>query len=89
MFPFTQDYELDEAGIRHNVEYMIASKSAGIGFGFSEPWVCTLAERKRLMEISVDAVKGRVPAYLRTSAPSAAKIASPTGPRWGDSGARG
>jgi 4-hydroxy-tetrahydrodipicolinate synthase len=67
MYPFTQDYKLDEAGIRHNVEYMIQSKAAGIGFGFSEPWVCTHAERKRAMEVSVDAIKRRVPAYLHTT----------------------
>jgi 4-hydroxy-tetrahydrodipicolinate synthase len=67
MYPFTQDYKLDEAGIRHNVEYMIQSRAAGIGFGFSEPWVCTHAERKRAMEVSVDAIKRRVPAYLHTT----------------------
>lgn len=67
MYPFTQDYKLDEAGIRHNVEYMIGAKAAGIGFGFSEPWVCTHAERKRAMEISVDAIKRRVPAYLHST----------------------
>jgi len=67
MFPFTQDFKLDEAGIRHNVEYMIGAKSAGIGFGFSEPWVCSLAERKRAMEVSIDAIKGRVPAYLHST----------------------
>jgi 4-hydroxy-tetrahydrodipicolinate synthase len=67
MYPFTQDFKLDEAGIRHNVEYMIQSKAAGIGFGFSEPWVCTHAERKRAMEISIDAIKKRVPAYLHST----------------------
>lgn len=67
MYPFTPDCKVDEAGLRHNVEYMIRSKSAGIGFGFSEPWVCTHAERKRMMEVSVDAIGGRVPAYLHTT----------------------
>jgi 4-hydroxy-tetrahydrodipicolinate synthase len=67
MIPFTQDYKLDEAGIRHNVEYMIGAKAAGIGFGFSEPWVLSLAERKRAMEVSIDAIKRRVPAYLHSS----------------------
>ena len=67
MIPFTQDYKLDEAGIRHNVEYMIGAKSAGIGFGFSEPWVCSMAERKRAMEVSIDAIRKRVPAYLHAT----------------------
>ena len=59
MFPFTADYQLDEAGMRHNIEYMINSKVAGLSFGFSEPWVCSIAERKRLMEISIDAIKAQ------------------------------
>jgi len=67
MFPFTPDYRLDEAGIRHNVERMLQAKTTGIGFGFSEPWVCTHEERKRAMEVAVDAVRGRVPAYLHST----------------------
>lgn len=67
MFPFTPDYRLDEAGIRHNVERMLQVKATGLGFGFSEPWVCTHAERKRAMEVSVDAVRQRVPAYVHTT----------------------
>jgi len=67
MFPFTPDFKLDEAGMRHNVEYIIQSRADGIGFGFSEPWVCSLAERKRAMEVSIDAIKRRVPTYLHTT----------------------
>lgn len=67
MFPFTPDCRLDEAGIRNNVEYMLAAKAAGLGFGFSEPWVCTHAERKRAFEVAVDAARGRVPTYLHTT----------------------
>ncbi|MBI3041828.1 MAG: dihydrodipicolinate synthase family protein [Betaproteobacteria bacterium] len=73
MFPFTPDYRLDEAGIRHNVERMLQVKAAGLGFGFSEPWVCTLEERKRAMEIAVDAVRGRVPAYVHATDHSVAE----------------
>ena len=64
MYPFTQDCKIDEAGMRSNVEHIIRSKADGIGFGFSEPWVCSIAERKRLMEISIDAIGKRVPSYL-------------------------
>lgn len=67
MFPFTPDLKLDEAGMRKNVEYLINVKANGIGFGYSEPWSCTLAERMRAMEISVDAVNKRVPAYLHAT----------------------
>jgi 4-hydroxy-tetrahydrodipicolinate synthase len=73
MFPFTPDYRLDEAGIRHNVERMLQVKAGGLGFGFSEPWVCTLEERKRAMEVSIDAVRGRVPAYLHATDHSVAE----------------
>jgi 4-hydroxy-tetrahydrodipicolinate synthase len=65
--PFTADYKLDEAGIRHNVERMIQAKVDGIGFGFSEPWVCSIEERKRAMEVSIDAIRGRVHGYLHAT----------------------
>ena len=37
MYPFTPDFKLDVAGIRHNVDYMIGCKAAGLGFGFPSP----------------------------------------------------
>jgi 4-hydroxy-tetrahydrodipicolinate synthase len=67
MIPFKPDFVLDQQGIRHNVERMLQAKSDGIGFGFSEPWVLSLAERKRAMEVSIDAIGKRVPAYLHSS----------------------
>jgi 4-hydroxy-tetrahydrodipicolinate synthase len=67
IIPFNADLSLNEAGIRHNVERMLQAKAGGIGFGFSEPWVCSIAERKRAMEVSVDAIAGRVPAYLHST----------------------
>lgn len=67
MYPFRPDGALDEPGIRNNVEYMIKSKAAGLGFGFSEPWVCTHAERRRAFEVAVDAARGRVPTYVHTT----------------------
>lgn len=65
--PFNEDFSLNEAGIRHNVNRMIEAKAGGLGFGFSEPWVCSLAERKRGMDVSLDAINKRVPAYLHTT----------------------
>ena len=73
MIPFRDDLSLDEAGIRHNVERMLQVKAAGLGFGFSEPWVCTLAERKRAMEVAIDAAKKRVPAYAHATDHSVAE----------------
>ena len=67
MYPFTADFKLDEAGIRHNVEYMIGCKAGGLGFGFSEPWVVSREERTRAFETAVDAAKKRVPAYVHTT----------------------
>lgn len=64
MMPFTPDLQLDEDGIRKNVERIVAVGAKGIGFGFSEPWSCTIQERKRSFEVSVDAVRGRIPAYV-------------------------
>jgi 4-hydroxy-tetrahydrodipicolinate synthase len=71
--PFTPDFKLDEAGIRHNVEHMLKVKASGLGFGFTEPWVCSMAERKRGMEVAVDAVRKRVPAYLHSTDHSVAE----------------
>ena len=67
MIPFTPDFKLDEAGIRHNVERMLQVKAGGLGFGFSEPWVCSLEERKRALEVAVDAARKRVVAYVHTT----------------------
>jgi 4-hydroxy-tetrahydrodipicolinate synthase len=67
MIPFAPDLTLDEQGIRHNVERLLQAKCDGIGFGFSEPWVLSIAERKRAMEVSVDAIGRRVPAYLHST----------------------
>ena len=67
MIPFTQDFKLDEAGIRTNVERMLEVKASGLGFGFSEPWVLSMDERKRAMEVAIDAARKRVVAYAHTT----------------------
>jgi len=71
--PFTPDLKLDEAGIRKNVDRMVAAKASCIGFGFTEPWVLSLAERKRGMEVALDAARGRVVAYLHAADHSVAE----------------
>jgi len=67
MIPFKADFKLDEAGIRHNVERMLQVKASGLGFGFSEPWVLSIEERKRALEVAVDAARRRVVAYVHTT----------------------
>lgn len=64
MIPITDDGEVDHDGIRHNVEYLIASKVDGAGFGFSEPWYLTLRERMAAFETFLKAVDHRIPAYI-------------------------
>jgi 4-hydroxy-tetrahydrodipicolinate synthase len=63
MIPFTADGSVDEAGIRHNVDHLIATGVDGLGFGFSEPWYMTLQERMDAFRVFIDAIAGRVPAY--------------------------
>jgi 4-hydroxy-tetrahydrodipicolinate synthase len=78
LYTFTEEGKLDERGIRSNVERLIDTKVNGIGFGFSEPTYVTIEERKRGMEIFVDAVGGRIPFYLHTTDNSVAETVSLT-----------
>jgi 4-hydroxy-tetrahydrodipicolinate synthase len=73
MIPFDTDLTLSDKGIVRNVEYMLAIKASGLGFGFSEPWHCTIEERKHAMEVFIGAVGGRVPAYVHATDHSVAE----------------
>lgn len=64
MIPMNADGSIDYQGIRHNVEYMLALGVGGVGFGFSEPWYLTIAERMEAFKVFVESVAGRVPCYL-------------------------
>jgi 4-hydroxy-tetrahydrodipicolinate synthase len=61
--PFTADGEIDEAAFRGVIRFMIAKKVHGVCVGGStgEGHTLTAAEFKRLMEVCVDEVAGRVP----------------------------
>src|SRR5689334_17284281 len=63
-FCFDANLQLDDAGTRRNVEYCVQVRADAIGFGFSEPWVCSLAERIHAMEVAVEAVGRRVPSFV-------------------------
>lgn len=64
MIPFTEDGSVDHQGIRHNVEYILSLGVNGVGFGFSEPWYLSVAERMDAFATFIDAVGGRVPCYV-------------------------
>jgi 4-hydroxy-tetrahydrodipicolinate synthase len=64
MIPMNADGSIDHEGIRHNVEYILALRVGGVGFGFSEPWYLTIAERMEAFKVFVEAVGGRVPCYV-------------------------
>ncbi len=68
-YPFTQDDELDEQGLRSNIRYCIDNNLLdGIycGHFMSEFWALTTEERKRAAEIVVDECRGRVPVMIHT-----------------------
>ena len=64
MIPMLSDGSVDHDGIASNVDRIVALDVGGIGFGFSEPWYLTLAERMASFKTFVEAVNGRVPCYI-------------------------
>ena len=69
--PFTPDGELDEAGLRKNIRYVLSLGTEGMGFtwSFGEFWALTLAERKKIAEIAVDEVAGKALVGIHTFDP--------------------
>ncbi len=63
--PMSADYELDVAGMRHNVDAFVEMGCAGLVVGgfLGEGWNMTLDEWKRYHEIVYDAVAGRLPLF--------------------------
>ena len=61
--PFHPDGEIDERGLRDHVEFLIGHAVSGLvpNGCTGEFWAQTLAERKRVAEIVLDAAKRRVP----------------------------
>ena len=64
MIPMKADGSIDHGRIRHNVDHLVSLRVGGIGFGFSEPWYLTIAERMEAFKVFVDAVNKRVPCYI-------------------------
>ncbi len=68
--PFTDDLEVDEAGIRRSVDYYIEGLGVdGIFCGgvMGEFWSMTVDERRRVHEIVADTTAGRIPLMAQTS----------------------
>jgi 4-hydroxy-tetrahydrodipicolinate synthase len=63
--PLTKDFELDEAGLRHNIDAFVEMGCTGLVVGgfFAEGWNMTLAEWNRYHEVVADAVAGRLPLF--------------------------
>src|ERR1700682_2249478 len=72
--PFDDAGELDEKGLRRNVEYTLSLPGATglyVGSNYQEFWTLTLDERKRLTEIVVETTAGRGTVMIGVTDPSA------------------
>jgi 4-hydroxy-tetrahydrodipicolinate synthase len=69
--PFTETFELDEAGLRRTLEFSLAAGVHGVVANAlaSEGGYLSETERKRAAGIVVDTVRGKVPAIVAVSAP--------------------
>lgn len=68
--PFLASGEIDEAGLRHNVEITMAVPGVGglsVHSIHQEFWTLTQAERCRVTEIVLDTVAGRMPTIVGVS----------------------
>jgi 4-hydroxy-tetrahydrodipicolinate synthase len=70
--PFKKNEDLDEKGLQENIDWYIREGIHGVICNGSTSEFANLSkeERKRVMDISVDAVKGRVPVMSGTAAHS-------------------
>jgi 4-hydroxy-tetrahydrodipicolinate synthase len=70
--PFTEDEQLDEKGFRENMDWYIAEGIHGvICLGSTGEFAnLSVEERRRVIELTVDQVKGRVPIIAGTAANS-------------------
>lgn len=70
--PFTEDEELDEATLRRHIRFLLDSNVHGIIPTGSTSEFASLseAERKRIVDITIDEVNGRVPVVVGAAAVS-------------------
>lgn len=69
MTPFTPDDDLDETGLRNNIQHVISLGTHGAGFtwGMGEFWTLTQEEKKRIYEIASDESNGSWPIAAHVS----------------------
>jgi 4-hydroxy-tetrahydrodipicolinate synthase len=68
--PYLDDLSIDEQGLRHNTRYILGLQATGgvyVGSIYQEFNFLTLAERKRVAEIVLEEVGGRVPVMVGIS----------------------
>src|SRR4051812_3942831 len=68
--PFSDDLELDVDGLSGNVELALSlpgSCGVYVGSVYQEFWTLSIAERKRVVDVVVDAVDGRAPVVAGVS----------------------
>lgn len=63
--PLTADFELDEEGLRRNIDAFVEMGCTGLVVGgfFAEGWNMTLAEWRRYHEVVADSAAGRLPLF--------------------------
>ena len=73
MTPFNQDYNLDEEGLRKNVQYIrtLGTRGGGCTWGMGEFWSLTHDERVRVMDVVADAAEGKwlIAAHVTDTSP--------------------
>jgi 4-hydroxy-tetrahydrodipicolinate synthase len=75
--PFLPNGDIDEAGLRHNVEVTLGLPGVGglsLNSIHQEFWTLTDAERRRVTEIALEAVAGRRPVIVGVSDTSARQV---------------
>jgi 4-hydroxy-tetrahydrodipicolinate synthase len=80
--PFRDDLSVDEAGLRANVEELLALPCVGglyVNSVFQEATALTAEERRRVLRIVVDAVAGRAPVVAVASGNAVADVIEAAG----------
>ncbi len=75
--PMMKNGEIDEAGLRHNVDFLLdlpGVKGLYMNSIYQEFWTMTLDERKRVADIVIEAVDGRAPVIVGANHTSARDV---------------
>jgi len=74
--PFTRAGEIYEEGLRHLLDFHLEKGSHGMFIcgTFGSGPIMSTTERKRVTEITVDQINGRIPVIVQIGSPSTAKV---------------